>query len=276
VNEELFGYIRTNRFPFIWCPGCGNGVVLHAMVAAIHKLGLPQNEVCIVSGIGCSSRVSAYVDFNTVHTTHGRALTFATGIKMAKPHLHVFVVTGDGDATAIGGNHYIHAARRNIDLNVLLINNYIYGMTGGQVSPTTPQGMKATTAPFGQTEANFNISGLAGAAGASFVARTTTFHPRDCERYIRKAVENKGFSLVEFIAACPTSFGRQNKQGSFAAMMQWQGEAAVPINKAKDMTEEELIGKVVTGVFVEQTRPECRAEYQKLIDRFHPEEALTR
>ncbi|RPJ41865.1 MAG: 2-oxoacid:ferredoxin oxidoreductase subunit beta, partial [Candidatus Latescibacterota bacterium] len=159
-------YLRVGRFPLIWCAGCGHGIVLKAMLGAIDRIGLDKNDVTVVSGIGCSSRATGYVDFNTLHTTHGRAIAFATGVKFANPKLSVLVVTGDGDATAIGGNHFIHAARRNIDITVILFNNWIYGMTGGQVSPTTPHGLKATTAPYGNPEGSFDISRLAIAAGA--------------------------------------------------------------------------------------------------------------
>ena len=167
---DYMKYIRQQKFPLIWCPGCGDGIVLKSMLRAIDRIGLSKDEICMVSGIGCSSRLTGYVDFNTLHTTHGRAIAFATGVKMAKPEMTVIVVTGDGDATAIGGNHYIHAARRNIDITVILFNNIIYGMTGGQVSPTTPMGFKASTAPFGNPENSFNISGLAEAAGACGIA----------------------------------------------------------------------------------------------------------
>lgn len=267
-------YLRTCHFPVIWCPGCGAGIVMKAMITAIDSLGLAKDEVCLVSGIGCSSRIPGYMDFNSVHTTHGRALTFATGIKMAKPELHVIVVTGDGDATAIGGNHLIHAARRNIDLTVILVNNYIYGMTGGQASPTTPFGAKATTAPYGSAENVFNASGLAKAAGATFVACTSTYQASMCEKYIEKGVINKGFSLIEIMSACPTSFGRANKQANPVDMMMWQKDAGVPVARAQNMSPEELDGKFVTGILVESSRPECRTEYQKLIDRLQEKEGV--
>lgn len=275
MNYEY--YLRDKHFPVIWCPGCGVGIVLKAMLRAIDKMGYDKNEVCVVSGIGCSSRIPGYTDFNTLHTTHGRALTFATGVKMAKPNLKVIVVTGDGDCTAIGGNHFIHAARRNIDLTVILINNYIYGMTGGQASPTTPAGKKATTAPFGSSENVFNVSGLAEAAGATFVARTSTYHTVQCEKMIEKGLQNKGFSLVEVIAACPTSFGRPNKQADPVDMLMWQKDNAVPIARAQNMSPEELEGKFTTGIFVDRQAPECRTEYQKIIDaQFQPEEVSSK
>ena len=171
-SRYLYDYLRHDKkFPHVWCPGCGNGIVLGSLIRTIHNLKISKDEVVLVSGIGCAGRMTAYVDVSTVHTTHGRALTFATGIKLAKPKMKVIVVMGDGDATAIGGNHLIHAARRNVDLNAIIINNSIYGMTGGQFSPTTPYGAQATTAPHGHVEHAFNISRLADAAGGSFVAR---------------------------------------------------------------------------------------------------------
>ena len=259
-------YIRLSKFPLIWCPGCGDGIVLKSLIRAIHRFGLQKDQVCMVSGIGCSSRLTGYLDYNTLHTTHGRAITFATGVKMANPKLHVIVVTGDGDATAIGGNHFIHAARRNIDLTVIIFNNFIYGMTGGQVSPTTPRGKKASTAPYGSFENTFNISGLAQAAGATFVARATTSNAVQLERYIYKAILKTGFSLVEVMANCPTAYGRRNKMGTPAEMMREQAEHSVPVAKANKMSEKELEDKIVTGILTDIDRPECRAEYQKLID----------
>ncbi len=260
-------YLRLNKLPLIWCAGCGDGIVLKSMLRAIDKIGLEKDEVCMVSGIGCSSRLTGYVDFNTLHTTHGRAMTFATGIKMANPKLHVIVVTGDGDATAIGGNHYIHAARRNIDLTVILFNNNIYGMTGGQVSPTTPLGKRASTAPLGNFENNFNISGLAQAAGASFVARGTVYHATQLETYIRKAILKKGFSLVEVLTPCPTAYGRRNREGTAVDMLNLQKEGSISVARAKNMSAEEIGDKIITGVLVDEDKPECRSEYQKMIDR---------
>jgi len=261
-------YLRLSKFPLIWCAGCGDGIVLKSLIRAIHKIGLSKDEVCMVSGIGCSSRLPGYVDFNTLHTLHGRALTFATGVKMANPKLHVIVITGDGDATAIGGNHYIHAARRNIDITVILFNNHIYGMTGGQVSPTTPKEKKASTAPFGSFENTFNISGLAQAAGASFVARATVYNAVQLEKLIERAILKKGFSVVEVMSPCPTAYGRRNRLGAGVDMILAQKEDSIPFAKAEKMSPEELDGKIVTGVMVDIERPECREEYQKLIDRF--------
>jgi len=259
-------YLRQQKFPLIWCAGCGDGIVLKAMLRAIDRIGLSNDEICMVSGIGCSSRLTGYVDFNTLHTTHGRAIAFATGVKMAKPEMTVIVVTGDGDATAIGGNHYIHAARRNIDITVVLFNNNIYGMTGGQVSPTTPIGYKASTAPFGNPENSFNISGLAEAAGASFVARGTVYDAILLDKYIEKAILKKGFSVVEVMTPCPTAFGRRNRLGNGVDMMKLLKQDSIPLRKAADMNEDELAGKIVTGVLVDRERPEYTANYQKLIE----------
>ena len=226
MEELIDQYFRPGRLPHIWCPGCGHGVVTGCIVKAVDKLALSKDEVAVVSGIGCSSRASGYLDFNTVHSAHGRALPVATGIKLADPKLTVIVVTGDGDATAIGGNHLIHAARRNIDMTVVLYNNSIYGMTGGQYSPMTPVHAKATTAPYGTIERDFNVAELVKAAGATFVARSTSFHAQMTTDLIAKGIAHKGFSLIEVVSACPTSYGRQNKMGGPADMMKWQRDHA--------------------------------------------------
>ena len=258
-------YLREQKFPLIWCPGCGDGIVLKSMLRAIDHIGLSNDEICMVSGIGCSSRLTGYVDFNTLHTTHGRAIPFATGVKMAKPEMKVIVVTGDGDATAIGGNHYIHAARRNIDITVILFNNNIYGMTGGQVSPTTPMGYKASTAVFGNPENSFNISGLAQAAGASFVARGTVYDALRLDKLIEKAILKKGFSVVEVMTPCPTAFGRRNKQGKGVDMMKLLKQDSVPVRKAIKMKEVDLEDKIITGILVDIEKPEYTDNYNKLI-----------
>jgi 2-oxoglutarate ferredoxin oxidoreductase subunit beta len=260
-------YLRLDKFPLIWCPGCGDGIVLKSLLRAIDRIGLKKDEITMVSGIGCSSRLTGYVDFNTLHTTHGRAIAFATGVKIAKPEMTVIVITGDGDATAIGGNHYIHAARRNIDLTVILFNNNIYGMTGGQSSPTTPVGKLASTAPYGNLEPAFNISGLAQAAGASFVARSTVHSALRLEKLIERAIRKKGFSVVEVCTPCPTTYGRRNKLGAGVDMIRGLGENSVSIEKAAKMPPEELEGKIITGVFVDIDRPEYTQEYAKLQQR---------
>ncbi len=260
-------YLRMEKFPHIWCPGCGDGTILKSMLRAIDNIGLSKDELVMVSGIGCSSRTPGYVDFNTLHTTHGRALAFATGIKLAKPELKVIVVSGDGDATAIGGNHFIHAARRNIDITMILYNNYIYGMTGGQASPTTPMGSYASTAPFGSIEPNFNVSALAQAAGATFVARTTAYHTAQMEKLFEQALRKKGFSFVEVIVQCPTAFGRRNRFKNALDQLHWQKEHAVPVQAAEKMSPEELKDKFTTGVIFETDRPEYTEQYAALMQK---------
>ena len=258
-------YLRQSALPHIWCPGCGHGILLASILRAIDKLQLEQKKTIIVSGIGCSSRASGYMNFNTVHTAHGRALPFATGIKLAHPELNVLVITGDGDATAIGGNHFIHASRRNIDLTTIIFNNSIYGMTGGQSSPLSQHGAMATTAPYGHIERPFDIAALAIAAGATYVARGTAYHAMQLTDIVAKGIQNKGFSVIDAITQCPTSFGRKNKMGGAAQMMQWQKDNAVMIGAAAKMKPEELAGKFVIGELHKSEAPEYTAEYEKVL-----------
>jgi len=262
ITKLVHKYLRHDKkFPHVWCPGCGNGIVLGAMIRAIDRLGYSKDEIVMVSGIGCSGRLPVYVDFNTLHTTHGRALTFATGVKLAKPELKVIVVMGDGDATAIGGNHFIHAARRNINITAIIINNNIYGMTGGQYSPTTPYGMKATTAPYRHIEHAFNIAELAVTAGAVFVGRGTVYHARLLDKLIEKALVKRGFGVVEIITHCHTQYGRRNRLGDAVAMMKWQKEHAVRIERAGDLSEEELKDKFTIGVLADRDLPIYTEQY---------------
>jgi len=257
-------YLRhTKRFPNIWCAGCGNGIVLGAIIRAVDELGLDKNEVAMISGIGCSGRTPVYVDFNTMHTTHGRALAFATGLKMVRPWMKILVVMGDGDALAIGGNHFIHAARRNIGLTAIVVNNQIYGMTGGQYSPTTPTGKLATTAPFGHIEQPFPIAELAQAAGAAYVARSTIYHVRELQRYLVQAISKDGFSMVEAVSYCHTTYGRLNKLGRATDMMRYLQEHAVTQAQAAELSEEECKDVIVRGVLVDRDI----TEYTKLYDQ---------
>ncbi len=267
MQEHLETYLRMERLPHIWCPGCGNGIVLGSLVKAIHELGYDQDKTVIVSGIGCSSRAAGYMDFNTLHTTHGRALAFATGVKLAKPELKVFVLMGDGDATAIGGNHFIHAARRNMDMTAIIFNNNIYGMTGGQYSPLTPEDRRATTAPYGTIERNFDLAELAKAAGATYVARSTTYHNSLLTRLMVAAARHKGFSVVEAITACPVAYGRRNKLGDGADMLLAQKENAVTVKQAESMGKDELAGKIVIGELYQAEAPEYTELYQQIIQR---------
>ncbi|MCW3489688.1 thiamine pyrophosphate-dependent enzyme [Dethiobacter alkaliphilus] len=222
--------------------------------------------MAIVSGIGCSSRAAGYLNFQTLHTTHGRALAFATGLKMVRPELTIFVLMGDGDSTAIGGNHFIHTARRNIDVNAIIFNNQIYGMTGGQASPLTPQGKKGSTAPFGCTERNFDIMKLAMGAGATFAARSTTYHLRLLDKMIEEGVNHKGFSVVEAMTYCPTGFGRQNKSGSAAAMLNWYKDHAVPVEKAAVSDAKTLKERITIGIHHQEQEAEFVSEYEKIIE----------
>ncbi len=262
-------YLRLDKMPHIWCDGCANGIILKSIIRTIAKLGWDKNKIALVSGIGCSGRTPGYVDFNTLHTTHGRGLAFATGLKLANPELHVIVVSGDGDATAIGGNHFIHAARRNLDIKMIVFNNYIYGMTGGQASPTTPPHKLASTTPFGNPDDAFDISQLAKAAGASYVARSTVFHWARMDRYIEQAFQKTGFSVVEIYATCPTSYGRANKESGRTGldMLMYQKSNTVPLAKAQQMSEDELQGKFVTGVFVDREKTSYQDNYKSVIEK---------
>ena len=265
-SELVSKYFREERLPHIWCPGCGHGIATRAVMEAVERMGWSKDDVCIVSGIGCSSRAPGYLDFNTLHTTHGRALAFATGIKLANPELHVVVLTGDGDTSAIGGNHLIHAARRNIDITTVVFNNNIYGMTGGQYSPTTPFHDKGTTAPYGNIDQPFDICNLAQAAGAAYVARSTVFHAKKLSQYVEKALRKNGFSLVEAISSCPTYYGRKNKKGSAVDMMNFLKNRAVPRSRFQNLSLEEQAEHVETGEFVDRIAPEYTESYQQIID----------
>ncbi|OPY11445.1 MAG: 2-oxoglutarate oxidoreductase subunit KorB [Syntrophus sp. PtaB.Bin138] len=260
-------YIRPGKLPHIWCPGCGHGIVMKGLIRAIDALSLDKDMTAIVSGIGCASRLPGYLDFCTLHTTHGRGVAFATGIKMAKPEMNVICVGGDGDGVAIGGNHFIHACRRNIDITYLIMNNNIYGMTGGQFSPTTPYGAKASTTPYGNPDPPFDIARLAIGAGATFVARGTAFHASQIDKLLMEAISHKGFSVVEIMDSCPTTYGRKNKFKSVIEMMNQLKEIAVPVAAADKMPPEKLQGKVLTGVLHREDKPEYVEEYGRLVER---------
>ena len=264
MNSKVAKYFRQDRMPFIWCPGCGNGSVLSALTEAFEKLSINRDKTVIVSGIGCSSRAPLYMDFDTLHTTHGRAITFASGVKMAKPELTVIVITGDGDCSAIGGNHLIHAARRNIDLTVICMNNSVYGMTNGQFSPTTPYGSYTPTSPFGNAERSFDLCGLVKAAGATYVARGTTYHLRALPGMMESAINNKGFSFIDVITQCPTYYGRKNKLAAPVDMLTWMRDSSIHIRDAAEKKPEELSGKFVIGEFYNTPAPEYTQEYDRL------------
>ena len=270
-SDLVHEYMRIDHLPQIWCPGCGNGVIMRDVAVAIQELiddpeyDFDRDDFVIVSGIGCSSRAAGYLDFNSIHTTHGRAIAFATGIKFANPKLNVIVLTGDGDCSAIGGNHLIHAARRNLGLTVICFNNDIYGMTGGQYSPTTPNGDKATTAPYGNVDRPFDIANLATGAGASFSARGDVFHAKETTEIIKKAILHKGFSLVDVYSVCPTYYGRKNKKGDAVEMLKWQKENLIPTARFYSMSEEDRVGKKQIGILSFNDYPEYTDEYAKII-----------
>ena len=267
-------YLRHNKeFPNIWCAGCGIGIVLGAIIRAVDSLQLDKNDVAMLSGIGCTGRMPVYVDFNTMHTTHGRALAFATGLKMVRPELEVIVVMGDGDALAIGGNHFIHAARRNIGLTAIVVNNATYGMTGGQCSPTTPTGVRSPTSPYGHIEQPFPVAELAVTAGAAFVARSTVYHVRELEKYLGRAIAKDGFSVVEVMSYCHTTLGRVNRWGTASEMMRRLKEQSVLLGQAERMSEEERRAKIVRGVFVDRDLPEYTQLYDRIIERAQSEVA---
>lgn len=266
MKTVINNYIREEMFPNIWCPGCGNGIVLGAIIRAIDDLKWDKNKIAMISGIGCSSRITGYVDFCTMNTTHGRALPFATGIKMANPDMKVVVVMGDGDCSAIGGNHFIHAARRNIDLTAIIINNMIYGMTGGQYSPLTPTNKFGTTAPYGNIDQSFDLVKLAKAAGASYVARGTVYHVRQLTSLIKKALNKKGFSVVEIISDCPISYGKMNKMRTVVDMMKWIKDVTVSKKAWEDLSSEEKKEKFVIGEFLDIDRPDYTELYSKVME----------
>ncbi|SCZ01391.1 2-oxoacid:ferredoxin oxidoreductase subunit beta [Alkaliphilus peptidifermentans] len=270
-SQLIKNNFRNDRLPHIWCPGCGHGIIMKSMAQAIENLNLDKQKVCVISGIGCSSRAPGYLDFNTLHTTHGRALAFATGVKLANPELKVIVVTGDGDCTAIGGNHLIHTARRNIDITTIVFNNNIYGMTGGQYSPTTPTNDFGTTAPFGNIDKAFDICKLAEAAGATYTARGTAYHANQLTKIIENALKNNGFSLVDAISICPTYYGRKNKKGTAVSMMNYLKDFAVDAKAADKLPPEKLQDKFIIGEFKNTVEPEYTEEYMKIIKKYQKE-----
>ncbi len=260
-------YIRTEAFPSIWCPGCGHGAVLNGLLNGINRAGISMDDLIAVGGIGCSGRMAGLMDCDGMMTSHGRPLAFATGMKMARPHENILVLTGDGDCGAIGGNHLIHTARRNLDLTVLLLNNYIYGMTGGQVSPTTPAGAWSTTTSSGNLEPPMDLCALAIAAGASFVARTTAYHSRQISSLVAKGFANKGFSLIEVMSPCPTGFGRKNHLSSPVEMFKLLQAKALPLAKAKSLEPDELNDRIITGILYEENRPEYSQIYREFVEK---------
>jgi 2-oxoglutarate/2-oxoacid ferredoxin oxidoreductase subunit beta len=255
--HPLRKYTRSHVTRTTTCPGCGIGTVSQAILRAIDELALDMDDFVFVSGIGCSAWIpSPFYAADTLHTTHGRPIAYATGVKLGLPGKNVMVVSGDGDLTAIGGNHLIHAARRNLDLTVVLLNNGIYGMTGGQTAPTTPRGVTTITSPYGTVEHTFDIAPMVTAAGASYVARWTTYHPRQMTRSIKKAIQKKGFALIEAVSQCPVQYGKASKMGGAIDMLKYFKKNSVRLEKAKTMSAEQLAGKITVGEFVDIEKPE--------------------
>ncbi len=259
-------YLRTDKMPTLWCWGCGDGVILKALIRAIEKMGWSMDDVCVVSGIGCSGRFSSYINCNTVHTTHGRTVAYATGIKLANPEKHVIVVSGDGDGLAIGGNHTIHGCRRNIDLNHIVINNFIYGLTNSQTSPTTPKGMWTVTAKRGNIDPTFDACKLAEGAGASFIGRETMIDAKKLEKIFVTGLKHKGYSFFDIFSNCHVNLGRKNKMGDAMQNLDWIDNISVPKRKFDEMTPEEQAGKFPTGVLKQVEEPEYCDSYAKVIE----------
>lgn len=259
---DVKSYLRQWAMPHVLCAGCAHGIILRSYLEAVKELELDQDKVAMIAGIGCSSRLAGYVDFCSLHGTHGRAPAFATGVKLANPDLNVVVVTGDGDGLAIGGNHLIHAARRNIDITVLLLNNSIYGMTGGQVAPTTPQGAIASTAPTGNEEASFDACKLLTGAGATFVARVLAATPLEMTKVMVAGMQHKGFAFIEVVSDCPEYFGRYNKAGGGAEMLTGltlrDEGVSVPLSSKRfvnHVPDSRVASPIPTGILSQETRP---------------------
>lgn len=257
-------YLAEHQLPHIWCPGCGDGIILRAYTEALAELNLPPQKVVTVTGIGCWGKADDYVTTHALHGTHGRALAYATGITLGNPNLTVVTLMGDGDAVTIGGNHFIHAARRNINLTAIVSNNYNYGMTGGQYSATTPVESNTTTSPKGTAEPGFDVCRLAEAAGAGFVARTTVYHVGGLKNLIKEAILHKGFSLVEVVSPCPTYFGRYNIDPSPVKLLKWLKEKAVSVQRYREMSGSEKEDYFAIGSMVRTERPDFLTAYRKI------------
>lgn len=256
LENPVLPFLRRDRIPHIWCPGCGIGTALNSFCRALAECGMDLDQIAVVSGIGCTGRTAGYLNLDSFHTTHGRAIPFATGLKLANPDLKVVVYSGDGDLTAIGGNHFMHAARRNMDLMVVCVNNYTYGMTGGQVAPTTPLGPIQTTMPLGNFEHSFNLPFLADACGAVYVARWTVYHVRQLAKAMKEGLSKKGFTFIEVMAPCPTLYSRRNRLGDGVDQVKYYKERST-IRNGADTKDVSLSyqGDIVVGKFVDRERP---------------------
>jgi len=266
-RDKLLSYLRIDRWPTVWCPGCGNGIILKSFIDAVDQLKLEKDRVAVVSGIGCSSRATGYLDFNTMHTLHGRAIAFATGVKLARPDFKVIVLGGDGDLTAIGGNHFVHAARRNMDLTVILFNNMIYGMTGGQHSPTTPTESITSTMPYGNIENSFDVVKLATSAGATYVARSTIYHYPLTVKFIKNGIQHRGFSVIEVLTNCHTYYGRYNGMKNSWDILEFFKKNTVFKEKAQQMSSEDLKNKIIIGEFKNVNDPDFYQRYKTIFSK---------
>jgi 2-oxoglutarate ferredoxin oxidoreductase subunit beta len=267
ITHPLSKYIRKGAQPHTHCSGCGNGIIAQCFLRALDEIGLEKKRLVCAAGIGCSGWIpSPFFDVDTLHVTHGRPIAFATGVKLGNPALQVVVFTGDGDGSAIGGNHLIHAARRNIGVKVILVNNMLYGMTGGEMSPTTPHGLKTTTTPFGNLERPFDLSKLVIAAGGTFVARWTTYHVAKLVATMKKVLTRPGFAFIEVLSQCPIHYGRRIGVTNPVEMMRLFQKQSITIEKAREMSEKELSGRLVVGEFVDSEAPELSQLYSELFE----------
>ncbi len=263
LTHPLDDLLRTDRIPHIWCPGCGTGTAFSACLTAMKDSGINLAKTAMVSGIGCSGRGAGYVKLDSYHTTHGRAIPFATGLKLANPELNVVVFSGDGDLFAIGGNHFIHAARRNVDLTVVCVNNFNYGMTGGQAAATTPHKARTTTTPLGNPEMPFNLPLLAWASGATYVARWTILHARDLTDSIEEALHKRGFSFIEVLSPCPVNYGRRNKLKPMDVLKIFQEKTMIRNDAQPTELDLDFVRGIVLGKFVDKDLPSCDELYDK-------------
>lgn len=267
--HPLEDLVRMDRIPHIWCPGCGIGSVFTACLTAIRQSGIPHEQFAMVSGIGCSGRGAGYINIDSFHTTHGRAIPFATGIKMANPRLNVIVFSGDGDLFAIGGNHFIHAARRNMDITVVCVNNLTYGMTGGQVAATTPHRARSSTTVAGNPETPFNLPLLAYAAGATYVARWTMLHARDLADAIEAAIRRRGFSFIEALSPCPVNYGRRNREKPLDTLKLYQEKAIIKNGAHPAELDISETRGLILGKFLDIDKPTHDEVYKRM---YWPEE----
>jgi 2-oxoglutarate ferredoxin oxidoreductase subunit beta len=262
VTGERF--LKDGVLPHMWCSGCGMGTMLGALVRAFEELGYRNSDVVVVTGIGCTGKADDYLTTNALHATHGRALPHATGIKAFNPRLQVVVLMGDGDSVTIGGNHFIHAARRNIDVTAIVVNNFNYGMTGGQVSGTTPGDSITSTTAWGNPERDIDICALAEVAGANYVARETTFHGWELQEHMKEAMTKKGFSLVEVFSPCPTHFGKNNEMVEPREMLNWLKEKGLPRERYEQLSAEEKRDHFLIGKLVDRDAPDFNARYEEI------------